>query len=45
VGVLGEDGRGTASHFGIDVDIVTGTFSKSLASLGGFVVGAREVIE
>ncbi|NJN14272.1 MAG: aminotransferase class I/II-fold pyridoxal phosphate-dependent enzyme [Planctomycetes bacterium] len=45
VGVIGEGGRGTASHFGIDVDLITGTFSKSLASLGGFVAGAGPVID
>lgn len=49
VGVLGEGGRGTTEHFGLlgpdsGVDIVTGTFSKSLASLGGFVVASEEVI-
>ncbi len=49
VGVLGERGRGTTEHFGLSgpdsgVDIVTGTFSKSLASLGGFVVASEEVI-
>jgi 8-amino-7-oxononanoate synthase len=47
VGVLGEGGRGSAEHCGVEdgVDIVTGTFSKSLASIGGFVAGPREVIE
>jgi len=44
VGVLGKGGRGTAEHFGIDVDLLTGTFSKSFASLGGFVVGDADVI-
>ena len=45
--VIGKGGRGTASHFGLDadVDLVMGTFSKSLASLGGFVAGRREVID
>ncbi len=39
VGVIGKNGSGTASHFGLenDVDFIVGTFSKSLASLGGFV--------
>lgn len=39
LGVIGEDGRGTASHFGLtdDVDIIMGTFSKSFGSLGGFI--------
>ncbi len=47
IGVLGESGRGTASHFGITdrVDLIMGTFSKSLASIGGFVAGTRSVIE
>ena len=47
LGVVGRGGRGTASHFAIDanVDLVMGTFSKSLASLGGFVAGKREVID
>jgi 8-amino-7-oxononanoate synthase len=46
IGVLGEHGRGTAEHFGLEaeVDIVMGTFSKSLASVGGFVVGEERVI-
>ena len=47
LGVVGKGGRGTASHFGLDadVDIIMGTFSKSLASLGGFAAGKREVID
>jgi 8-amino-7-oxononanoate synthase len=46
VGVMGEHGRGTAEHFGVedDVDIVMGTFSKSFASLGGFIVGEAKVL-
>ncbi len=46
VGVIGEGGRGTASHFGLEdsVDLVMGTFSKTFASLGGFVVGEKSVI-
>ncbi|MGH7162183.1 MAG: aminotransferase class I/II-fold pyridoxal phosphate-dependent enzyme [Planctomycetota bacterium] len=44
VGVIGEGGRGTASHFGVDVDVITGTFSKSFASLGGFVAADADVI-
>jgi 8-amino-7-oxononanoate synthase len=46
VGVLGPRGDGTAAHFGLtdDVDIVVGTFSKSLASIGGFVAGSESVI-
>jgi len=45
-GVLGPKGNGTAAHFGLvdDVDLVVGTFSKSLASIGGFVGGAEPVI-
>jgi len=47
VGVIGEQGSGTASHFGLvdDVDFIVGTFSKSLASLGGFVAGDSMMIE
>jgi 8-amino-7-oxononanoate synthase len=47
IGVLGAHGRGTAEQFGVedDVDIVMGTFSKSFASIGGFVAAKREVIE
>ena len=46
IGVLGAGGRGTAEHFGLedDVDIVMGTYSKSLASIGGFIVSSKEVI-
>jgi 7-keto-8-aminopelargonate synthetase-like enzyme len=46
VGVMGECGRGTAEHFGLqdEVDLIMGTFSKSFASTGGFVAGAEEVI-
>lgn len=46
LGVIGKGGRGTASHFGLsdEVDMTMGTFSKTLASLGGFVVGDRTVI-
>ncbi len=45
-GVIGVGGRGTASHFGLgnEVDMTMGTFSKTFASLGGFVVGERAVI-
>jgi 8-amino-7-oxononanoate synthase len=47
IGVMGENGRGTAEHFGLEdeVDLVMGTFSKSLAGVGGFVAGDREVID
>lgn len=46
IGVIGDGGRGSASVFGLldDVDLVSGTFSKSFASLGGFLVGDKEVI-
>jgi 8-amino-7-oxononanoate synthase len=45
-GVLGEQGRGVASHFGLtdDVDIIMGTFSKSLASIGGFLAADKDTI-
>ncbi len=47
IGVLGDTGAGTAEHFGLidEVDIIMGTFSKSFASLGGFVASERPVIE
>ncbi|PKN16683.1 MAG: 8-amino-7-oxononanoate synthase [Deltaproteobacteria bacterium HGW-Deltaproteobacteria-23] len=46
IGVLGKTGRGTAEHFGLEseVDIIMGTYSKSLASIGGFVAASEEVI-
>lgn len=46
LGVLGNMGRGTCDHFGVtkDVDLIMGTFSKSLATIGGFVAGDNEVI-
>jgi len=46
-GVLGKTGRGTAEYFGLedDVDIIMGTFSKSLASLGGYMVADSQVVE
>jgi len=47
IGVIGDGGRGSASVYGLmdEVDLISGTFSKSFASLGGFIVGDREVIE
>ncbi|QXU39929.1 pyridoxal phosphate-dependent aminotransferase family protein [Pedobacter sp. D749] len=47
LGVIGFNGSGTASHFNLteDVDLIMGTFSKSLASLGGFIAGSAETIE
>ncbi len=46
LGVLGRTGRGTVEHFGLadEVDLVMGTFSKSFASLGGFIAGDERVI-
>lgn len=46
VGVVGEKGRGTAEHFGLEehVDVTMGTFSKSFAGLGGFIAGEERVI-
>jgi len=46
LGVLGKKGAGTASHFGLTdkVDLIMGTFSKSLAALGGFIAGDEDVI-
>ena len=46
IGVLGKGGRGTAEHFGLEdqVDLIMGTYSKSLAAIGGFVAGSTEVI-
>lgn len=46
LGVLGPGGRGTSHHFGVEneVDLIVGTFSKSLASTGGFVAGNKKVI-
>ena len=47
LGVIGEGGRGTASYFGLEkeVDITMGTFSKSLASLGGYMVASAKVCD
>ena len=47
IGVVGDGGRGSASVFGLtdQVDMISGTFSKSFASLGGFLVGDQPVIE
>ena len=47
LGVLGAHGRGTAEHFGLEdeVDIYMGTFSKSLASLGGYMAAKKEVCD
>ena len=47
IGVFGEGGRGTCNHFGVtdDVDLIMGTFSKSLASLGGYMAASAPVAE
>ena len=46
IGVLGKQGRGTCNHFGVteDVDLIMGTFSKSFASIGGFIASDKETI-
>ncbi len=46
IGVLGKTGRGTAEHFGLEneVDLIMGTYSKSLASIGGFIAGEEKVV-
>jgi len=46
VGVLGDGGRGTAEHFGLEseIDLIMGTYSKSLAAIGGFIAGPSDVI-
>lgn len=45
IGVFGQGGRGTVNHFGCtdDVDLIMGTFSKSFASLGGFIATDKEI--
>jgi 8-amino-7-oxononanoate synthase len=47
IGVMGRTGRGTAEHFGLEqeVDLVMGTFSKSMASVGGFIAGDAVVVD
>src|SRR5580698_9139434 len=47
LGVLGETGAGAAEHLGVldEVDIVMGTFSKALASVGGFIAGSKVVVD
>jgi 8-amino-7-oxononanoate synthase len=46
LGVMGENGSGTVNHFGLDgqVEMIVGTFSKSLASIGGFIAGSKDLI-
>jgi 8-amino-7-oxononanoate synthase len=47
IGVMGTNGSGTSSHFGLsdEVDVIMGTFSKSFASLGGFISAKAQVID
>jgi 8-amino-7-oxononanoate synthase len=47
LGVIGPGGKGTSHHFGVqdDVDLIGGTFSKSFASIGGYLVGERKVLD
>ncbi len=47
IGVLGKSGRGTAEHFGLEdrADLIMGTFSKSLAAIGGFIVADADVVK
>ncbi|KAF0183969.1 MAG: glyA1 [Nitrospirae bacterium] len=46
IGVLGKTGRGTGEHFGLEqeIDLVMGTYSKSLASIGGFIAGNADIV-
>ena len=46
LGVMGEKGRGTVHHFGMDddVELIMGTFSKALSTVGGFIAGSKEAI-
>lgn len=46
IGVFGKEGRGVCDHFGLtdEVDLIMGTFSKSLASIGGFIAGDKDTI-
>lgn len=46
IGVFGKNGRGVCDHFGLtdEVDLIMGTFSKSLASVGGFIAGDKDTI-
>lgn len=47
IGVMGDNGRGTAEYFGMlgHVDVITGTFSKSFGCVGGFVAGPHKLIQ
>ncbi|MGM9723448.1 MAG: serine palmitoyltransferase [Prevotella sp.] len=46
IGVFGKQGRGVCDHFGLtdEVDLIMGTFSKSMASIGGFIAGDKDTI-
>ena len=46
-GVLGKDGKGTAKHFGVEdrIDLIIGTFSKSMGTTGGYIAGSEELVE
>ena len=46
LGVFGKEGRGVCDHFGLtdEVDLIMGTFSKSMASIGGFIAGDKDTI-
>ena len=47
IGVLGDDGKGTANHFGLtdQIDVICGSFSKSFSGMGGFVCASKEAID
>ena len=47
LGVIGPNGDGTAAHWGVidEVDVIAGTFSKSLASIGGFVAASEQIVD
>lgn len=47
VGVFGKGGKGTCNHFGVEdkIDIITGTFSKSMGTSGGYVTGSKQLIK
>lgn len=47
LGVVGPQGRGTGAHFGVEekIDLITGTLSKAVGGIGGYVVGSAEVVD
>lgn len=47
VGVFGEDGKGTANHYGVEdkINVITGTFSKSMGTTGGYAAGSAQLIK